>query len=235
MNGGAGDDSLKTEFLRALAHDIRSPLGVANGVLGELASASPDEMAMLLPMARRNLDRLAQLAARLDLVAELEEGKLQAQLDACDVAAAVADATRQLPDADGAPQVHRDIDDGKYVAADRELLGRVLGIVLENAMRFARSEVRVRVEDDADDGRICLCVDDDGPGIDAQHVDGLFDRYRSGRARGCDRDLALGLSLARDYVALMGGSLTLERRPEGAGTRCRLTFAAAPDNGGRYP
>jgi signal transduction histidine kinase len=112
--------------------------------------------------------------------------------------------------------------------ADPELLARVLGIILENAVRFARSEVRISLEDADDDGQLCLCVDDDGPGIDPERFEGLFERYRSGRARGCDRDLALGLSLARDYVELMGGSLALERGPHGSGTRCRLTFAAAP-------
>lgn len=210
---------LRTEFLHALAHAIRSPLGVLDGVVRELREGDADDRAMLLAMAERNLARLAVLGERLDWVAELEAGTRQPDLEPCDVARSVEEAVDRLKAPVGAVEVR--IPRDQAVRADRRWLGRALLLILENAQRFARTRtvVSLRAENGADPA---IVVEDDGPGMDTSVLESVFDRYRSGRVRGADHDLALGLSLARDYLRAMGGDLTLATDPRG--TRCSLSL-----------
>lgn len=220
----SGDErALKTEFLRALAHAIRSPLGVVDGSLGELEGAPADDLPMLVAMARRNVARLTQLADRLDDIAEVEASELRPELGELDV----REAVEQVVARSGVADVELEVEGHARASADPRLLARVLSLVLDNAARLRTRTVRVRVESLA---AVRIHVEDDGPGL-GDDAEPLFERYRDGRARGCGRELATSLSLARDYARAMGGELTLWPREGGRGARCTLELRPAKARG----
>jgi signal transduction histidine kinase len=119
------------------------------------------------------------------------------------------------------------------VSGDADALRRVVINLVDNAVRFATSEVLVSVEPVVRDGepRALLSVVDDGPGIPAEERPRVFDRFyrvheSRSRAKG---GTGLGLSIVRDIVRNHGGRVTLTERPDGAaGLRAVVLLPAEP-------
>lgn len=219
---------LRTRFLGALAHAIRSPLSVASGALEELAAAPDDQGELLVEIARRNLRRLDALADALNRVADLESGAVAARLSACELGPLLRQAvsTAEQPRRRDRVEVMLELGDAPLVAeADPVLLSAALARVIDNGLRFARSRLCIRAGVDAE--LVWVEVEDDGVGIESERRERVFDRYTSARERGADSDLALGLSLVRDYVRLQGGKVELSPGRDGSGVRCRLILQRA--------
>jgi signal transduction histidine kinase len=162
------------------------------------------------------------------LMARLDEGlALDARpLDAGAVAAAAIE--RQLLRGDGpgsGPEIvlHRDAD-APPVHADADRLGQIVGNLLENAARFARSRIDVTLAHA--DGRVTVTVDDDGPGVPEADRDRVFDRLvRLDDARNrADGGSGLGLPIARGLARALGGDLVC--LPGAAGARFRVILPA---------
>jgi signal transduction histidine kinase len=103
----------------------------------------------------------------------------------------------------------------------REDLDEMLGNLLDNACKWARSQVKVTSSKEGD--RVVIVVDDDGPGINPSMRDAIL--QRGIRADEADQGSGLGLAIVRDLADLYGGSISLEESPLG-GARARLTLPA---------
>ena len=112
------------------------------------------------------------------------------------------------------------------VRGDEVLLAQVVGNLLANAARHARSRVAVSLAEEG--GRVVLAVDDDGPGIAPQDRARVFDRFvRLDEARARDAGgVGLGLAIVSDVVGLHGGTVHVERAPLG-GARFVVDLPAA--------
>jgi signal transduction histidine kinase len=107
------------------------------------------------------------------------------------------------------------------VRARREDLDEMLGNLLDNACKWARSRVDIR---SAHDGQsIVVTIDDDGPGLEREK-DGVV-LQRGVRADEAAPGSGLGLAIVRDLAELHGGSISFDRAPTG-GLRARLTLPA---------
>ena len=110
-----------------------------------------------------------------------------------------------------------DVSPAHEIRGRREDLEEMLGNLIDNACKWARS--RVEVSSFIDEAQLVIAVDDDGPGLDPSmraHV-----LQRGVRADQKSRGSGLGLAIASDLAELYGGSVTLETSPLG-GTRARL-------------
>ena len=103
------------------------------------------------------------------------------------------------------------------VRVERHDLDEMLGNLVDNACKWARS--RVAVTSEADASTVTIVVDDDGPGIDASQRDIVL--QRGARADETAPGSGLGLAIVRDVAALYGGSIALDRSPD-AGVRAVL-------------
>ena len=121
------------------------------------------------------------------------------------------------------------------VAGDPDALRRVVINLVDNALRFAATEVVVTTEPVLRDGtpRALLSVVDDGPGIPADERSRVFDRFyrvHESRARSSG-GTGLGLSIVRDIVRNHEGRVTLTERPDGAsGLRAVVLLPAGPND-----
>lgn len=99
----------------------------------------------------------------------------------------------------------------------RRQLARVLGNLVDNAQRHARTRVTVRVVRDAARGEVVLAVQDDGPGVPEADRERIFERFiRLDEARSTDDGGAgLGLAIARDIAERHDGRLTADSSPDG--------------------
>ncbi|MDI3386041.1 HAMP domain-containing sensor histidine kinase [Streptomyces sp. B-S-A8] len=197
-------------FVADASHELRSPIASLRTQL-EVGAAHPELLDV--PGAVADTVRLQQLAADLLLLARLDAGERpgEARLD---LAAFVREEVSQRA-GDRVPVAVRAVDEGLELAGSRSQLGRVLGNLLDNAQRHARS--RITVEAHAEGGVAVLAVADDGDGVPDAERERIFQRFvRLDDARSRDDGGAgLGLAIARDVAERHGGRLTVGRSPEG--------------------
>ena len=105
-----------------------------------------------------------------------------------------------------------------------DLLKRVVLNLVDNAFRHTPPSAAVHIAVASENGKVCIEVRDEGPGIPAAEIPHVFERFRPGR--GATSGTGLGLALCREIVLRHGGDIALESAP-GAGTTVRVTLPRA--------
>lgn len=124
--------------------------------------------------------------------------------------------------------LHTSIDDAHILLLDRRRITFVLRAILENALRFTSPGGRIAIATTATPEGIRLTVADSGPGIPAEEIPKVFDKFyqvdphHSGQVRG----FGLGLYYAREFVQHLGGSIHLDSQA-GAGTTVTILLPSA--------
>jgi two-component system sensor histidine kinase KdpD len=213
-------DVIKTALLRAVSHDLRSPLtaigaaGEAVGLAG-ISAAEREELAAVIVGETRRLSRLVENL--LDL-SKLEAGAAQPRREWMSVEEVLAAAVEDLRP--GPDEFHLSIDrDLPPVRADAAQLERAFVNVLENARRYSGGHpvsVRaraVRTMTGVGD-RLIVRIVDRGPGIPPAQVERVFSPfYRAGTASSGHRGSGLGLAIALGFTQASGGTLHVESLP----------------------
>jgi two-component system, OmpR family, sensor kinase len=213
-------------FTGDAAHELRSPVAAIRAQ-AEVAVAHPDPALAeeTLRAVAGEAERLSALLADLLALARADAGQ-RPPATAVDVVAAARAAIDRARAAGGevdGPVVRLVAPAPAAVAASPREVGQVLDNLLANALRYARTVVRVTV---LPAGRsVRLVVEDDGPGIPEADRERVFDRFTrlepvvEGRAPGATAGAGLGLALVAALVAGRGGSVTAG---EAAGGGARL-------------
>lgn len=211
-------DVVKTTLLRAVSHDLRTPL-TAIVAAGE-AIASPtltdDERRELGSVITAESARLSRLIDNLLDLSRLEGGAADPRPQWCsieEVINAAIDDLRLPPS-----RLSLSLDpDLPLVRADAAQLERAFANLLENGVRYSGGHpvsVRARVTG----GRLLVRVVDRGPGIPPAQRDRVFEPfYRAGSASAGHRGSGLGLAIVRGFVEANGGRVWVESLP-GQGT-----------------
>lgn len=205
---------LEQAFLLSVSHDLRTPLtsirGYAEGILdGTVEAGAPTRHAAEVVLSEsRRLERL--VADLLDL-ARLDAHRFSLSPVPCDAAEVVRRTAEGFGPSATALGLALSIDAGRAVAAhlDGERLGQLVANLVENALKYARSAVGVRVEAPPAGGEsFSVQVSDDGPGIAAGERSRVFDRLYQARSEAGRRiGTGLGLAIVRDLAEAMGGSV----------------------------
>ena len=203
-----------------LAHALKTPLAVLGNASAGWQGDEGERLRAQLAHIHRQVE--LQLArARATAAGTLTARDAERRADA----AAVVDGllrTLQHLHADRGIVAGRVGDPGPItVAVDSDVLHELLGNLLDNAFRWARTEVRVALQVDGPAQRLRLDIDDDGPGIPEARREEALQRGR--RLDETQPGSGLGLAIADELVRLGGGALQLEDVP-GGGLRVRLSL-----------
>jgi len=207
----------------AAAHELGSPLGTIAVIAKELARDLPpgsplkEDAELLISQSARCRDILAGLAAR----PEADGGEPFSRLSLpalLEVAAAPHRDGRVRLVLDSAPAEGADATPPVVARSPSALHG--LGNLIQNALQFARTEVKVVMR--WTDTDIIVRILDDGPGFDPGLLDQLGEPYLSGRAAGREGDasgdgehMGLGVFIAQNLLGRTGATLRFDNRPEG--------------------
>jgi signal transduction histidine kinase/CheY-like chemotaxis protein len=218
----------KDEFLSTLSHEIRNPLNAVLGWTRILIDGKGLDPA-LLERALHVIDRNATAQARMidDLldVARIVAGKLQLEMQPVDLLAVTLAAIDVIkPSAEVKQIVVRTSLDPNTptVLGDHDRLQQIIWNLLSNAVKFTDAGGTIDVRLSAVEEMARLIVSDSGHGISPEFLPFVFERFRQNDASSVRRQggLGLGLALARDLVALHGGTI----RAESPGERHGATF-----------
>ena len=213
----ARDSSARTALLSAVSHDLRTPLAGIKAAIGSLRSSevtfSPEDEAELEAAIEDSADRLDALIGNLLDMSRLQAGALVASPRPLDLGEVVPAAVAAVTEPD---RVDWSLDPAaRVVIADPGLLDRVLGNVVENALRHQPSPGRVRVSTSGLGGRTEIRVCDTGPGVPEEARERIFLPFqRHGDAPSGD-GVGLGLAVARGLAEAMGGEVSAEETPGG--------------------
>ncbi|WP_020389073.1 sensor histidine kinase [Kribbella catacumbae] len=211
-------DKLRTALLRAVGHDLRSPLASAKASVTSLRSSdvdwTDDERDELLETADESLDRLTRLVDNLLDLSRLQAGVLPVFPRPMALDEIMPGALAELGEGNG--DVTVDIPHTlPLVEADPALLERVLANLLANAVRYSPAGRPPLVTGSSLGDIVEVRVIDRGPGIPKEHRDRVFAPFQRLGDTDNTTGVGLGLALARGLAEAMNGSLQPEDTPGG--------------------
>ncbi|MCU1491189.1 MAG: histidine kinase [Acidimicrobiaceae bacterium] len=224
------------EFAADASHELRTPLGVIEAEVGLALSEPRDAPAYhdALERVGKESRRLGVIVDELLFLARLDAGVGSLPSEPVDLGAIAEACTARF-----APVAARQDQRLEYrpgsgspllVAAPPEWMDRVLGVLLDNACRYAGASGTVEVSSERRGSHALLTVDDSGPGIPDALRAVIFERFRRGTDTAAGS--GLGLAIADTLVSATNGSFEVGRSPLG-GARMRVAWPLLhPHRGG---
>jgi len=215
-------ENVRKDFVANVSHELRTPLAVIKGYVETLLDEEPpaaETGKKFLETIQRHTRRLEVLIDDLLSISALESQ--QARLDCAPVsmratAAAVVEelsSRAQEKNITVALEIPADLP---AVHADVQRVHEVLVNLLDNAIKYTPPGSRVQISAVADNHFLKVCIADNGPGIAAEHLPRIFERfYRVDKAR--SRELGgtgLGLAIVKHIVQAHGGKVWVESELE---------------------
>jgi two-component system sensor histidine kinase KdpD len=219
-------DTVKTAVIRAVSHDLRTPLATMatalGGLRGEAGTLDAGARAELLATLQSELDRLIRLVDNLLDLSRLQAGAAPPVREVWAADEIVAGALEGLVDSD---RVHVAIpDDLPPVRVDVAQVQQALANVLENALRVTPAGEHVSLRVSATRNDLLIRVVDRGPGVPKREWERIFEPFHTGP--GAAGGAGLGLAIARGFASANGGRLWVESH-EGQGATFSLALPIA--------
>ena len=229
-------EKLRADLLRALSHDLRTPLASIEGadsLLLEQPDLSEAERRTLLEQIRQETRWLTRITENMLSVTRMAGEQVSLHRTDEVVEEIVDSAVMKLRRSRHALPVTV-IRPQEILTApmDATLMEQVILNLLENAVNHAEGATRIRVEITGQGDTVMIAVEDDGAGFPPELLPQLFDRKLLPQPRSCAdgrRGLGLGLTLCSAIIKAHGGRMTAENRPEGGARVCLWLPAGTED------
>ena len=223
-------DRMKNEFVTTVSHELRTPLCifkniVSNAMAGALGKVSK-KLYTSLKMADESIDRLGRIINDFLDISKIEAGMLKLDpvvFSLNELVDSVVKPMKALADAKGI-EVRLDCcRQEMMVSADRDRIAQVITNLVGNAIKFVpvNGHIEVCVSEQGANARVC--VDDDGPGLDKEEMETVFDRFvQVNKPRETQENgTGLGLAITKELVEMHHGSLWVDSVP---GQGCCFSF-----------
>ncbi|MBI4543776.1 MAG: HAMP domain-containing histidine kinase [Gemmatimonadetes bacterium] len=193
------------------------------------ADSGQDETRRHLEAIRASAAQMERLIGNLLEIRRMEAGRLPLDCKPEEPAGLIAEACQVLQPLASVKSQHLEAElaaDGlPRVLADRERVLQVLSNLVGNAVKYTPVGGLITVRAERRDAEVCILVKDTGPGIPAEHLPHIFERFWQVR-QGGRRGIGLGLAIARGIVEAHGGRIWVESRA-GAGSEFYFILPAA--------
>ena len=239
VEAAAYQEQLRANLLRAISHDLRTPLTTIAGSAELLRQPGPgiteERRQALAADIAEDAHWLINLVENLLSATRIENGTLQLRMQPELLGDVIAEAVRHAKrrSAEHPIQVVQ-ADELMLVKADVRLLLQVFLNLLDNAQKYTPEGSPITIQVEKKRGFAVVEVMDEGPGISLQEKEHLFDMFYTGEKQHTDsrRGLGIGLSLCRTIVVAHGGSMSVrDHHPHGTIFRFTLQLEEAEIHG----
>ncbi len=221
------EDEMKTTFLHAVSHDLRTPLAA---ILGLAVTLEREDLQLSGEESRDLAHRIAQNARRLDRMVgdfldleRLDRGVAEPHYEHVDVGALVREL---VANSELVAERRLSIDVAPIsVRADAAMLERIVENLLGNTVKHTPGDSRIWIRVERLDGGIELVVEDDGPGVPDIDKVRIFEAFRQGGD--ATTGSGVGLALVARFAEIHEGRAWVEDRP-GGGASFHVTIGALP-------
>lgn len=226
----AKNEQLRANMLRAISHDLRTPLtaisGNASNLLSNGADFDEDTRRQLYSDIYDDSLWLINVVENLLSVTRIEDGRMALRPSAELVEEIVTEALNHV----GRGRTDHVItftckDEWLMARADARLIVQVVVNIVDNALKYTPSGSHIDITAAREDDKVAVTIADDGPGVPPEVGERVFDMFFSGSNRAADsrRSLGLGLALCRSIITAHGGIISLsQNQPHGAVFRFTL-------------
>jgi signal transduction histidine kinase len=225
---------VRRDFVANVSHELRTPVTAIQGYAETLLETRPDEPTRerFLATIHRHAQRLGRLLEDLLRLSAIEsqspEGAVREPVPLRALAMLVAQTVEERRREKGAT-IDIDVPDTAVARGDPAGVEQVLENLVDNALKYGPAGVHVRVAAERAGASVRVTVTDDGPGIAAEHLPRIFERfYRVDPARSREQGGAgLGLAIVKHLVESMNGAVTATSEP-GKGCQLAVTLPVGP-------
>ena len=204
-------------FLMSVSHDLRTPLTTVAGYSELLAQSDDDETRRVGQVLDRETQRLRRLVEDVMLLAQLEARQFTIRAEKVDLAAHLSETANRF--AHQAANAHIDlvVDAAPtgLVLVDPDRVDQIVANLLDNALRHTPEQGTIALAVTSTPNTVIIAVTDSGPGVEPAEVDRLFERFYVGRRHERPEGSGLGLSIVRQLVAALDGSVRAVLPPLG--------------------
>jgi signal transduction histidine kinase len=204
-------DRLRRDLVANASHELRTPLGALRARLENIVDGVEAGDAAAIEDALRQVERLGDLVDQLLDLSKLESGAVPLELTEIRAEALLDQVAAEWREQAGSRRIRleREAAPDLVLRVDADRMRQVLANLVANAVRHSPEVSRVLLSARADGTTARLEVADEGPGIPADDLERVFERfYRSDRSRSAEAGGAgLGLAIARWIVELHGGTI----------------------------
>ena len=230
-------ETYRREFLGEVSHELKTPIFAIQGFIHTLIDGAIDDekvRSKFLKKAMRNADRLSSLVEDLLIITQAESGEMEIKIRKFSIYELVLEVVDSLEykftkkKRNITCKILANDNELTKVFADRERIDQVLSNLLDNAVKYGDMEGVVKIELHAEDEKLYVSVEDEGPGIEPEHLDKIFRRfYRVDKSRSRDKGgTGLGLAICKHLIKLHGEQLTVQSQV-GKGTRFTFSLKLA--------
>jgi two-component system sensor histidine kinase GlrK len=209
-------DRMKSDFYAAMSHELRTPLtSIKEGtglLLDGVGGETTEKQRKLLAILAEESNRLIGVVNSLLDLSKIEAGMMTYRFEPAHVDPLIRQAIAEITPLAEAKQIRLEsaLEASLPTARlDRERILQVLRNLVGNAVKFTPKGGYVRVAARRANGKLEVSVKDSGPGIPAEHLTTIFDKFRQGNHNGGPgrQGTGLGLAIAKNVIASQGGKI----------------------------
>ncbi len=222
-------DRLKSEFVTTVSHELRTPLSIFKNIISNTTAGTygkiSTELRGNLELADKSVDRLARIISDFLDISKIEAGQVKPNFDRFDIKSLIKKTMQEFTPLTSIGNIKLKAimpDDTLFVDADHDMISRVLINLVSNAIKFVSKNGHITIRAKAVDREIVVEVEDNGPGIAANDVDKIFNRFvQINRMVGADsHGTGLGLSISKELIEMNGGRIWAESTPGSGSIFC---------------
>ncbi|MBE5877449.1 MAG: HAMP domain-containing histidine kinase [Lachnospiraceae bacterium] len=225
----AGVETLRTDFISNVSHEIKTPLAVISNYAtmlqsGVLTDEQRQEYARAITEQTKRLSELITNILKLNrlenqqIYPEKKRYNLSEQICECLLMHEYAWEKKEL-------EIDTDIAEDVFVYQDAELLSLVWNNLFSNAIKFCKEEGKVSVTVQKADDRVLVAVSDTGCGISAETGKHIFEKFYQGDTSHATQGNGLGLALVKRVIDIAEGNISVQSKV-GEGTTFTVSFEA---------
>ena len=229
----ARNEQLRSNLLRSVSHDIRTPLtsisGNASTLLSSYDQLDEDTLRQIFSDIYDDSEWLIDLVENLLFLSRIENGKMELHMTTDIVDDVIREALRHV---DRSASEHSikvvETEDLQIARMDSRLISQVIINLVNNAVKNTPKGSEIIIESTKEEDHIVVSVSDNGPGIADDVKPHIFEMFYTGKSKIADgrRGLGLGLALCKSIVEAHGGTIELSDN-EPCGCRFSFTLPAA--------
>lgn len=213
-------EELKTNFLSMMSHDLKTPIariqGMTDVVLHDSNPLSPRQREALHTLEKSSQELLEFVSSILNL-GRIESKRLELHLKSRDPNSLLKEAIEKLDHLARSKNIKivQEFEPLFSVKMDVDLIRQVFSNLIENAIKYSPENSSVLVTTEEGDGRIVIQVADQGIGISEDEIAHVFQKFYRSKAvkTSPTKGSGLGLYLAKYFVELHSGTISVDSRP----------------------
>lgn len=224
----ASMEGVRRNFVANVSHELKTPMTTISGYIdGILDGTIPKtEQDYYLGIVSEETKRLSRMVTSMISLSKIDSGEIKVTKTSFDILDVIFSVLQSFESRLSEKQLTvegLDIEENIMVFGDRDLLHQTIYNLVENAVKFTDQKGVIRFDFGKQDGFDTVSIENSGKGILPEDIRYVFDKfYKADKSRSRDkRSMGLGLYICRTVIALHGGKITAESKPD---EYCRFTF-----------